>query len=163
MANIGREITTFLKAQGAAGVATFADYMMRVFVDKILAIGYLHATFIGAVTGGVVNCIINYKWAFGDHDRSKKSVAWRYLVIWTGSILLNTGGTWFFKEIVGMKAYSAMMVTSLLVAVCWNYLMQLTFVFGKKKLLSDRAKARNKLIVKFVKDHLIRRDEQQKP
>ena len=151
MIDISHQIKTFLKAQGAAWVATYADYMMRIFLDKVLAVGYLHATFLGALTGGFVNCAINYKWAFKDNLRKKKSVAWRYLLVWSGSIFFNTAGTWFFKEIVGLKAYYAMVVASFLVAIFWNYLMQLTFVFGKESLLSERAKARNRLIVRVVK------------
>ena len=129
--NLKKELFTFCKAQGSAAFATLCDYAMRVLLDKIININYVSATFLGAVTGGLVNCIINYRFVFGT-DRRKRDVAWRYMVIWAGSVLLNTAGTAFFKEVVGIKAYYAMMLTSLLVAIGWNYTMQRWFVFRKK-------------------------------
>lgn len=130
--SITKEIFTFVKAQGSAGLATLCDYAARVFLDKIVDISYVSATFFGAIVGGIVNCIINYRFVFGDSDQRKRDVAWRYFIIWCGSILLNTAGTAFFKEVVGLKAYFAMMLTSALVAVGWNYTMQRLFVFKKK-------------------------------
>lgn len=130
--SITKEIFTFVKAQGSAAFATFCDYASRVFLDKIVDISYVSATFFGAIIGGIVNCIINYRFVFKDNDQRKRDVAWRYSVIWVGSILLNTGGTAFFKEVIGLKAYFAMLVTSALVAFGWNYTMQRFFVFKKK-------------------------------
>jgi putative flippase GtrA len=131
--NIKNEVFTFTKAQGSALVATLCDYMMRVFLDLIIGLTYIHATFFGALTGGIVNCCINYRFVFSGNDARKRDVAWRYLIIWTGSILLNTGGTGLFKEVFGIKAYFSMLITSAIVAVCWNYMMQRLFVFRGKK------------------------------
>lgn len=131
--NIKKEIFTFTKAQGSALVATLTDYLMRVFLNIIVGFSYIGATFFGALTGGVVNCCINYRFVFSGNDARKRDVAWRYCVIWAGSILLNTLGTAFFKEVMGVKVYFAMLVTSAIVAVCWNYMMQRTFVFKGKK------------------------------
>lgn len=131
--DIRHEVATFIKAQGSAIIATGSDYLMRVLLDKIVGLSYVSATFFGAVTGGIVNCCINYRWVFRGNDRSKRSVAWRYLTIWIGSVVLNTAGTAFFKEVVGIKAYYAMLLTSVLVAIGWNYTMQRYFVFKQKK------------------------------
>jgi len=130
---IVKEILTFLKAQTSAGIATLVDYGSRIFFNKIVGVGYVGSTFLGAVIGGLANCCINYRWVFKTKDKSKREVMWRYFVVWSGSILLNTAGTWFFKAVVGLRAYTAMVVTSALVAVCWNYMMQRSFVFGNKK------------------------------
>lgn len=131
--SIVKEIQTFLKAQGSAILATACDYFMRVLLDKIIGIDYRLATFLGALTGGIVNCSVNYRWVFDGKDQRKRDIAFRYLVIWAGSVFLNTAGTTFFKEVVGMKAYFAMTFTSVLVAIGWNYGMQRFFVFRKKE------------------------------
>jgi len=131
--NIKKEVTTFMKAQGSAIFATGCDYFMRLMLDKVIGTSYVWATFLGAVFGGIVNCCINYRWVFSGNDNRKRDVAWRYLVIWLGSVILNTAGTAFFKEVVGIKAYYAMLLTSALVAIGWNYTMQRWFVFRKKK------------------------------
>lgn len=130
--NIKREVFTFTKAQASALVATLCDYMMRIFLDMIIGLSYIYATFFGALTGGIVNCCINYRFVFSGNDARKRDVAWRYFVIWSGSIILNTAGTGFFKEVVGIKAYFSMLITSAIVAVCWNYMMQRFFVFRSK-------------------------------
>lgn len=131
--NIKKEVTTFIKAQGSAIFATGCDYLMRLMLDKVIDINYVWATFLGAVFGGFVNCCINYRFVFGSGDRRKRDVAWRYLLIWCGSVLLNTAGTAFFKEVIHIRAYFAMLLTSALVAIGWNYTMQRCFVFKKKK------------------------------
>lgn len=133
MGSVIKELATFAKAQTSALLATGCDYLMRVFLDKVVGFSYVSATFFGAVTGGIVNCIINYQWAFRGNDSRKRDVFWRYLIVWVGSVLLNTGGTAFFKEVVGLQAYTAMMLTSVLVALLWNYTMQRVFVFKGKK------------------------------
>lgn len=132
-----KEILTFAKAQTSAGIATGVDYGTRIFFDKIVNLTYVQATFLGAVVGGLVNCCINYRWVFGNTDRSKRSVMWRYIVVWAGSIFFNTIGTAFFKEVIHLPAYLAMMVTSAIVAVCWNYMMQRSFVFKTTKALPE--------------------------
>ena len=142
--NIKKEIFTFTKAQGSALVATLSDYLMRVFLNLIVGISYINATLCGALTGGIVNCCINYRFVFSGNDARKRDVAWRYFVIWTGSILLNTSGTAFFKEVMGVKVYFAMLMTSAIVAICWNYMMQRLFVFRGKK-TDDKYTDKNEL------------------
>ena len=127
-----KEILTFLKAQTSAGIATGIDYGARIFFNKLIGVGYVGSTFLGALIGGIANCCINYRWVFKNGDKSKREVMWRYFVVWAGSIALNTMGTWFFKAIIGLRAYTAMILTSALVAILWNYMMQRSFVFGDK-------------------------------
>ncbi len=133
--SLKKEIFTFTKAQTSAIFATVCDYAMRLLIDKGLGCNYLLATALGGVTGAIVNCIVNYNFAFRGNKARKRDVAMRYFLMWVGSIALNTLGTGFFKEIVGLKAYFAMLLTSFLVAICWNYGLQRSFVFRafKKK------------------------------
>ncbi|MCD8288517.1 MAG: GtrA family protein [Prevotella sp.] len=127
--SLKKEIFTFCKAQGSAVFATGCDYAMRLFIDKVLDHNYLMATFFGALTGGMVNCIVNYNFAFRGNTARKIDVVLRYFLMWAGSIALNTAGTAFFKEIVGLRVYTAMLLTSFLVALFWNYMLQRSFVY----------------------------------
>ncbi len=131
--SLKKEIFTFSKAQCSAIFATCCDYAVRLLFDKALDFNYLAATFIGAVTGGIVNSFVNYNFAFRGNHARKIDVAWRYFVMWAGSILLNTAGTGFFKEFVGLKVYFSMLLTSFLVALCWNYMLQRSFVYKDYK------------------------------
>ncbi len=127
--SLKKEIFTFCKAQGSAAFATGCDYAMRLFIDKVLDHNYLVATFLGAVTGGIVNCFVNYNFAFRGNTARKIDVALRYFLMWAGSIALNTAGTAFFKEVAHIRVYTAMLLTSFLVALCWNYMLQRSFVY----------------------------------
>ena len=130
--NVKKELFTFSKAQGSALISTVCDYLMRLLLNIIIGFSYINATFFGALTGGFFNCCINYRFVFSGNDARKRDVAWRYLIIWTGSVVFNTAGTGFFKEVFGIKAYFSMLLTSAIVAICWNYMMQRLFVFRSK-------------------------------
>lgn len=64
-----------------------------------LRLWYGYSTFIGALNGGIANCLINYRWVFHAFEMKKRNIAIRYLVVWGGSILLNTYGTYILTEL----------------------------------------------------------------
>ena len=64
---------------------------------------YGYATFIGAVSGGMVNCAINYRWVFHAFGMKKKYIALRYMFVWGVSIALNTLGTCQVTEMTGLN------------------------------------------------------------
>ena len=90
---------------------------------------YAYATLLGAFSGGLVNCGINYRWVFHAFGLKKKYVALRYVFVWIGSIAFNTLGTWRLTELTGMNYIISKTIVAVLVAVLWNYQMQRTFVF----------------------------------
>jgi putative flippase GtrA len=146
----------FLKAQLSAQVASIVDFCSTVFLVKFFGIYYLYATFTGSVAGGVVNCAINYGWVFHAEDCKKTHVAFKYFLVWSGSILLNTWGTFILTEwFTGMKLINHLLgyyvndlfmlskvIVSLLVGFFWNYCLQRFFVY------------RNHNIKEFFKNHI---------
>ena len=129
MGNIRKGILTFCKAQCSASVATGADFALTIVLARLCGLWYADATLIGAVFGGIVNCCINYRWVFHAFGMKKKYVALRYMAVWTGSIALNTAGTYWLTEMSGINFVIAKAVVAVLVAVLWNYQMQRWFVF----------------------------------
>ena len=133
----------FLKAQISAQVASLVDFLMTIFLAKALGFFYLYATFLSSVIGGIVNCAVNYKWVFRTDGCKKRYVAVKYLAVWTGSILLNTWGTFALTEwLTGLPRLTewlghyvdnvfipAKIVVALLVGFLWNYQMQRVFVY----------------------------------
>ncbi len=156
--SLKKELFTFTKAQTSAIFATACDYAMRLLIDKVVGLNYLLATALGALTGALVNCIVNYNFTFRGNAARKRDVALRYAFTWTGSITLNTLGTAFFHEVLGVKAYLAMLITSLLVALLWNYSLQRSFVYQTIKLNTFFMKIRSSLqqFIYRVIDPLIR-------
>ena len=90
------------------------------------------------MSGGITNCTLNYRYVFGDSKRKKKSVVWRYFIIWALSWTLNSGGTIALTEAINLHEHVNIhymipkCVVSFLVAVLVNYPGQRKFVFKKK-------------------------------
>lgn len=129
MGNIKRGIVTFGKAQCSASVATAADFALTIILARLCRLWYADATLLGAIFGGIVNCSINYRWVFHALGMKKKYVALRYMIVWVGSIALNTYGTYKLTEASGMNFVVAKAIVAVAVAVLWNYQMQRVFVF----------------------------------
>ncbi len=133
----------FIRAQFSSQMASLTDFSVTILLATVFNVYYVLATFIGAVCGGVVNCIINYKWTFKSQDVKKKYIAIKYLSVWLGSIFLNTYGTYLVTELLGkftwLRDYLGehfdnvfilpKLVVSLLVGFLWNYNMQRLFVY----------------------------------
>lgn len=135
----------FSKAQVSSLVSTGCDFMVTAMVF-LLTDHVVISTASGAFAGGAINCSINYTWTFNGSRRSKMGVAWRYVLVWMGSMLLNTFGTEYGVKTV--EHISAQMgsacaqsltmvmavkaVVAVAVAVFWNFTMQKYFVYRKQ-------------------------------
>ena len=129
MGSLKHSIITFSTAQCSAWVASAADFAVTLALVNIFGMWYGYATFIGAVSGGMVNCAINYRWVFHAFGMKKKYIALRYMFVWGVSIALNTLGTCQVTEMTGLNYVISKAIVAVLVAVLWNYQMQRIFVF----------------------------------
>ena len=136
----------FLRAQLSAQFATLADFILTYVCFQWLGIYYVMATSIGAITGGIVNCVINYKWAFATKDCQFKWVFFKYILVWIGSFLLNVGGGYLLVELLKHHTYLwerasgfyliiAKVIVAVIVSVGWNYVLHRYFVFQDAKIL----------------------------
>lgn len=133
MGDISRQIVTFCKAETSAAVASAVDFAVTLILAELLGVWYGYATFIGALSGGVVNCSVNYRWVFTAQRMGKVQIAMRYLLVWVGSILLNTLFTYLVTEFVGISYIIAKVAVAVMVAILWNYKMQRSYVFASSK------------------------------
>ena len=129
MRSLKHAIITFCKAQLSAQIATVVDFTVTALLAELFGIWYLIATFVGALSGGVVNCIVNYHWVFKAQELKKQFVAIKYLFVWCGSILLNTAGTYVLTELSAQHYLISKVVVAILVGFLWNYQMQRLFVY----------------------------------
>lgn len=147
--NVGRNIIksdkfiySFLRAAAASQTASWVDLFTGFALFAWVGLGTATSTCIGAILGGVINCIINFKFTFHAKDCSWKAVAIKYTMVWTGSVLLNTYGTaglyyvldhWIWLKEMGFNSdglyAAARLSTSLLVSWFWNFLLQRYFVY----------------------------------
>lgn len=129
MSDVKRNLITFAKAQGSAIVATVVDFVVTIVLADWCGVYYFYATVIGAVCGGVTNCIVNYRYVFKDAQQKKCLVACKYFVVWISSILMNSYGTYAMTELTQTHYLVPKVVVSVLVAVLWNYQLQRRFVY----------------------------------
>ena len=96
----------------------------------------------GAIAGGIVNCVVGYKFTYHADDVSKRAVMVKFILVWVGSLVLNTWGTdacyyllqkWHWLESIGFKPdgyfAAARLAVSLAVSLAWNFVLQRNFVF----------------------------------
>ncbi|MBQ8047139.1 MAG: GtrA family protein [Prevotella sp.] len=133
MGSLKNAIFTFTKAQSSAGTATAIDFGITILLAKICGFDDTWSTFIGAVSGGITNCIINYRWVFHAEGQKKRYVALKYFLVWSVSIATNTLGTRYLSRLMNLDVVIAKAIVAACVAVLWNYQMQRTFVFKKTK------------------------------
>lgn len=139
-------VIEFGKAQVSSLVSTACDFLVTAIVFR-LAHHVVASTASGAISGGIVNCIINYCWTFRGTSRSKRGVVWRYLLVWAGSVFLNTVGTEYGVKAVRLLGDTldvdlsqtlgiVLIVKAIIatfVAIFWNFFMQKYYVYRKSK------------------------------
>ncbi len=133
-------VIEFCKAQVSSGISTFVDFVLTALLFQFFGVYYVFSTFAGSVAGGIVNCVINHKWTFRGNNRDARNVAVRYLIVWAGSIALNTFGTAVGVRLVSEWETAGLdtlmivkAVVAVIVAVFWNFLMQKYYVYRKRE------------------------------
>lgn len=137
-----QEFKMLLKATATSQVSAWTDFIVSLILFEFTPLGPLYSKAIGATTGGIVNCFLNYKWTFRGNEVSKRMVAIKYALVWVGSLLLNSYGTefvhyllsnWQWLSSIGFKEagcfMTAQLLVSFIVSVFWNILLQRYFVF----------------------------------
>lgn len=141
---------TFLRSSVSSQIASWTDmgvcFAFYAWVFSFMGTAPMRsflATAIGLVVGGVVNCIINYRFTFRSDHCPIKAVAVKYFLIWGGSFILNLAGTTLLDQLLqsweqvhlipwvkpdGIFAVARLSV-SLAVSLAWNFLMQKNFVY----------------------------------
>lgn len=133
---------TFLRSIASSQAASWVDMAVRFALFAWVNLNAFLSTACGCVVGGIVNCIINYRFTFHCKESSAAAVAVKYAMVWIGSLLLNSGGTtllyhtlqrWTWLETIGFKPdgyyAAATLFVSLIVSWAWNFLLQRIFVY----------------------------------
>ncbi|MDR0811012.1 MAG: GtrA family protein [Paludibacter sp.] len=147
----------FMRAQLSSQMATVIDNSVAFLLKKTFDIfklkviyffsrgieAYVFATIVGQILGGLFVCFINYKWTFKAKDIKFRFIFFKFLLVWFGSIALNTYFTFYFTESIkeypflvkalGANSDDIFIIVKLLVAIIvgffWNYTMYRRFVY----------------------------------
>ena len=133
---------TVIRSTIAAQVAGWVDFATGFAMFAWVHLAPVYATAIGAVMGGLTNCLINYKFTYPNQTLAWNIVIVKYVMVWFGGLLLNAFGTqalywvlirWEWLATIGFKAdgyyTAARLSTALVVSVFWHFLMQKNFVY----------------------------------
>ena len=133
---------TFLRSGFSSQSSGILDLLTGFALFAWLGLPVWLSSAIGAVAGGILNCILNYRFTFRATNCPWKAVIVKYVMVWCGSMLLNSGGTeglyyvlsrWHWLDLLGFKPdgyYAASRLTvSILVSWFWNFLLQRYFVY----------------------------------
>lgn len=122
-------MTIFLKANVASLIASLSDYLITIMLVQLFHADVVWAGVTGTVCGGVINFLIGRHWVFRAGNQRPGKQARRYFVVWLGNLILNATGMYLLTKQAGVHYILAKLVTSLLVAVGWNYPLQKKYVF----------------------------------
>lgn len=126
----------FLKANIASLIASFFDYILTIMAVQIFGMNVVLASFAGNVFGGIVNFMLGRNWVFSAQQSGRWKQASRYFIVWIGNLLLNSSGMYLFTK-TSLYYITAKIITSIAVAVGYNYPLQKRYVFKKKRIEYD--------------------------
>ncbi len=122
-------IKTFFKFNIIAALATSVDFSLFTILYKVFDVWYLASTFISTIMGGVVAFIMNRNWVFQKKDGKLSILAIKYLMVWVGSIFLNTLGLYLLVENTNLNKLISKILISIAVGIFYNFIMSNYFVF----------------------------------
>lgn len=135
-------VFTFIRSAGVAQFASWVDLGTSFVLFAFAHFTPWVSTALGALAGGIINCILNYRFTFHAQTCPWKAVVVKYFIVWVGSLLLNSFGTqflyyglkhWPWLETLGFKTdgyfAAARLIVSGIVSLGWNFVLQRGFVY----------------------------------
>jgi putative flippase GtrA len=120
---------TFLKANTASIIASLVDYLVTLFTISYFKTDVVLGSVIGTLCGGIVNFLLGRYWVFTAENSDLQGQARKYLLVWTGNLLLNAAGMYLLAKMAGIHYVIAKACTSVLVGIGYNYVLQKRYVF----------------------------------
>lgn len=138
-------IFTLLRSGASSQLCGWIDMIVSFVLFAFCDLTPWLSTALGALVGGIFNCIINYRFTFHSEGLEWRPVIVKFIFVWIGSLLLNSFGTqiiyyliddWrWLTDTVGLGQDSifltARLFVSLVVSIIWNFLLQRNFVFKR--------------------------------
>lgn len=157
-------IFTFLRSAVSSQTSGWVDFAVSFVFFQWIGFSPLFASALGAVAGGIVNCIINYRFTFHADGVDWRAVVVKYVIVWIGSLLLNSFGTdilyniikdWDWLETIGFKKAgyfsAARLFVALIVSWAWNFMLQRYFVYRVTRFDPYAIKFINRVIPRLEK------------
>lgn len=122
-------MVTFIKAQAASLAATIVDFAVTIILVEVFRCWYLAASVTGTISGGVANFMLGRRWVFKATEKGIPMQAIKYLLVWTGNLVLVSGGVYVVTNYGRINYVLSKILVSIVIGSTYNYLMQKRFVF----------------------------------
>ncbi|MDQ3276715.1 MAG: GtrA family protein [Bacteroidota bacterium] len=122
-------MTRFAKAQLASFIASSVDYFVTILCVEFLGFWYVAGSSTGTILGGMTNFSMGRQWVFKGGERERHIQLFRYLLVWTGYLLLTTCGVYLLTHFGHFNYLVSKGSVSLFLAIAYNYPLQKRFVF----------------------------------
>jgi putative flippase GtrA len=122
-------MATFVKAQVASLSASIIDFLTTLVCTQVFHFWYVIGSVAGTTAGGLVNFIMGRNWVFQSTERGVTGQVIKYILVWTGNLLLTTGGVFLVTHYLHVNYILSKIIVSCTIGTSYNYLMQKKFVF----------------------------------
>lgn len=120
---------SFSRSQLSAATATATDFALFFSLVEFFGVWYVAARAMGNSAGAITNFLMNRHWSFAATETAWHRQALRYAWVSVGSMLLNSGGAWFFTEVLRIHYAISVVIVSGLVGILFNFPMHRYYVF----------------------------------
>ncbi len=121
----------FVGAQIAAIIGTAVDFVVVYVLTEFAGIWYAYSNALGAACGAVTNFLLGRYWVFQAKESKMHHQAFRYFLVATGSLILNTLGVYLLTEFTPSHYMLSKTIVAIFIAVTFNFLLQKKFVFRR--------------------------------
>jgi putative flippase GtrA len=122
-------MATFVKAQVASLSASIIDFLTTLVCTQVFHFWYVIGSVAGTTAGGLLNFTLGRNWVFDSKERGVGGQVLKYILVWTGNLLLTTGGVFLVTHYLHVNYILSKIIVSGTVGTGYNYLMQKKFVF----------------------------------
>jgi putative flippase GtrA len=120
---------TFIKAQAVSLTATIVDYLTTILFVALLHQWYVTGNIAGMFAGGITYFLLGRFWVFKAQDNNVLPQAARYLLVWTGYLMLSVSLVFLITQYAGVNYIISKICVSIVLAAGYNYVLQRFFVF----------------------------------
>ncbi|MEM6964942.1 MAG: GtrA family protein [Bacteroidota bacterium] len=119
----------FVSAQMAALAGTVIDFLTVILLTELVGLYYVISNVIGAFFGAITNFLLGRFWVFSAAQKKIVPQAFRYFLVATGSMILNTLGLYGLTELTPLNYIVSKIVVAIAIAFTFNFFLQKNFVY----------------------------------
>jgi putative flippase GtrA len=121
---------TFIKVQTASIIGSLADYLTTIILVELFGCWYVLANLTGNIAGGVLQFMLSRYWVFKTGKNNTVLRAIKFALFFLGNIILSGFGIYVFTRFLQINYIISKTLTSLLLGLSYNYIVQKKFVFS---------------------------------